>query len=108
MEDLTPEEAAEITTELAEIKRVLKSKLDQRGTESERVDRGHLQTLLPEAMWMFKTGERRKKVFTKDHIRAILAFCFDMHLPVNNTRRDDLLDALEMAIRNDEGSLEIT
>ena len=72
------------------------------------MDRGHLQTLLPEAMWMFKTGERRKKVFTKDHIRAILKFCFDMYLPVNNTRRDDLLDTLEMAIRNDKISLEIT
>ncbi|KAL7541497.1 hypothetical protein ACHAXR_010974 [Thalassiosira sp. AJA248-18] len=92
--DLTPEEATDITKELVEIKELLQARIEQQGTEEETIEK----SLLPEAMWMLRTGERRKKIFTKEHIRSILSFCFGVDFPRNNTRRDVLLAELEEQI----------
>ena len=68
--DLMPEEVKDTTKELGDIKELLCERTKQQATERERMD-GHdnnLVPLLPEAMWMLNTGERRKKVFTKEHM----------------------------------------
>eukprot|EP00986_Skeletonema_menzelii_P006646 scaffold2532_cov79-Skeletonema_menzelii.AAC.7 len=63
---------------------------------------GRLTELLPNAIWMFLNNERRKRLFTSDHIRSILLFCFDdASLARKNTvKRDELLSELERL--NDE------
>ena len=76
VDDLTPEEAKAISLDLAEIKGLIKERLRQQ-QELKR-----LQSLLPEAMWMYRMGERRKRVFTKDHIRSILLLQFGIDLPM--------------------------
>ena len=93
IEELTPEEANNITKELVEIKTLLRARVDQQEMERDKVERDKLQLLLPEALRMLRTGERRK-MFTKDHIRSILAFCCGVHLS-KRMSRDDLLAELE-------------
>jgi len=93
--DLTPEEANDIKKELVEIKHLLLARLKQQTNEKKHMDQDNLISLLPEAIWMLQTGERRKKVFTKDHIRSILSLCFGITYPRNNTKRDALLKELE-------------
>ena len=93
----------DLKTELIEIKNLLKEEAMQQNkakVELEEVE--GLTRLLPEAIWMFMNGERRKRLFTSDHIRSILKFCFDdddssSSLPrrASSTKRDDLLEELE-------------
>jgi DNA-binding response OmpR family regulator len=93
----------DLKTELMEIKNLLKEEAMQQNkakVELEEVE--GLTRLLPEAIWMFMNGERRKRLFTSDHIRSILKFCFDdddssSSLPrrASSTKRDDLLEELE-------------
>lgn len=97
IQDLSPEEMRDITTELVDIKEILQEKVQQLNTEDERIEHERLRKLLPEAIWMFKTGERRKKVFTMEHIRSILVFCFDICLP-KNVQRKDMLEELEKLV----------
>ncbi len=87
VENLTPEEANAIALDLAEIKGLIKERLGQQ-RETEK-----LQSLLPMAMWMLRMGERRKRVFTKEHIRSILLLQFGIDLPLkmNFTRWEDIL-----------------
>ena len=98
--DLMPEEVKDTTKELGDIKELLCERTKQQATERERMDDhdNNLVPLLPEAMWMLNTGDRRKKVFTKKHMRSILALCFGVAFPRNNTRRDVLLAELEKRI----------
>ena len=90
VDDLTPEEARAISLDLAEIKGLIKERLRQQ-QELKR-----LQSLLPEAMWMYRMGERRKRVFTKDHIRSILQLQFGIDLPMkmNNTSWAEMINFL--------------
>lgn len=92
----------DLKTELMEIKNLLKEEAMQQNkakVELEEVE--GLTRLLPEAIWMFMNGERRKRLFTSDHIRSILKFCFDddssfVSLPRKGiAKRDDLLAELE-------------
>ena len=90
----------DLKTELMEIKNLLKEEAMQQNkakVELEEVE--GLTRLLPEAIWMFMNGERRKRLFTSDHIRSILKFCFDddsSSLPRKGImKRDDLLEELE-------------
>jgi CheY-like chemotaxis protein len=90
----------DLKTELMEIKNLLKEETMQQNkakVELEEVE--GLTRLLPEAIWMFMNGERRKRLFTSDHIRSILKFCFDgdsSSLPKKGImKRDDLLEELE-------------
>lgn len=92
----------DLKTELTEIKNLLKEEAMQQNkakVELEEVE--GLTRLLPEAIWMFMNGERRKRLFTSDHIRSILKFCFDddssfVSLPRKGiAKRDDLLAELE-------------
>ena len=98
---LTPEQAREITNELIDIKKsIISSRTGSsssssssiggvsrigttfaRGTEEEVVFMyQHLQSLLPRALWMYRTGERRKRIFTRDHIYSILVLCYNMDI----------------------------
>ena len=86
IESLSPNEAAEISKELAEIKILL---------ESER-ERNNLESLLPEALWMYKTGQNRKRAFTKQHIRSILFYCFG--IDIQNVKKSVMVEELENQI----------
>lgn len=59
------------------------------------VDR--LNKLLPRALWMFLNNERRKEVFTSDHIRSLLRLHFDevTFAKKSTCKRDVLLAELE-------------
>jgi response regulator RpfG family c-di-GMP phosphodiesterase len=100
------QQVKDLTTELIEIKNLLKEEAQRQ--KSAKVERGEVERLaklLPEALWMFMNGERRKRLFTTDHIRSILIFCFDDAAAAALTRksivkRDNLLAELER--RNDE------
>jgi len=100
------QQVKDLTTELIEIKNLLKEEAQRQ--KSAKVERGEVERLaklLPEALWMFMNGERRKRLFTTDHIRSILIFCFDDAAAAALTRksivkRDTLLAELER--RNDE------
>ena len=92
----------DLKTELMEIKNLLKEEaMQQNKAKIELEEVEGLTRLLPEAIWMFMNGERRKRLFTSDHIRSILKFCFDSSsssssLPRKGiTKRDDLLEELE-------------
>ena len=96
----------DLTAELVEIKNLLKEEA-QRETniklEQEEMDR--LTKLLPNALWMFLNNDRRKnRLFTKDHIRSILLFCFNdaslVRWRKSTVTRDELLIELERL--NDE------
>lgn len=91
-EDLTPEQAAEITEELIEIKELLRARLEERRAGREDAD---LERILPEALWMVRTGERRKKVFTRDHIGSILRLRFGADTPKGSARRSEMLRELD-------------
>jgi len=98
---LTPEQAREITNELIDIKKSIISNRTgsssssssiggvgrigttfARGTEEQEVVfmYQHLQSLLPKALWMYRTGERRKRIFTRDHMYSILVLCYNMDI----------------------------
>ena len=95
-DDLTPEEAKAISLELAEIKRLIKSRLGlQQGMERTTKHREKMQSLLSEATWLLRMGERRKRVFTKEHIRSILLLRYGIDLPRNNASWEDLMNVLE-------------
>ena len=91
VDDLTPEEAKAIALDLAEIKGLIKERLGQKH-ETEK-----LQSLLPEALWMLRMGERRKRVFTKEHIRSILLLQFgiDLTMKMTSTSWEDMMNMLE-------------
>jgi len=95
IEELTPEEAKAIARELAEIKSLIKERLGQQDSERTIQERQKLQSLLAEANWLLRTGERRKRVLTKDHIRSVLLFEFGIELPRNNVSWDDAMNVLE-------------
>ena len=84
--DLTVEQAREIADDLVEIKELIRARWGGRrrgGTSMEEGNdllRDELRLLLPEAIWMYRTGERRKRVFTRDHIKSILSSCYDVDL----------------------------
>ena len=94
IECLTLEHAREITNELIEIKKSIIHRqtgssggdsrigtLFTRGTdEEEELMYQHYQSLLPQALWMYRTGERRKRIFTRDHIYSILVLCYNMEI----------------------------
>ncbi len=100
-----PQQIKDLTAELVEIKNLLKEEA-QRETniklEQEEMER--LTKLLPNALWMFLNNDRRKnRLFTKDHIRSILLFCFNDASLVRRksaVTRDELLIELERL--NDE------
>ena len=95
-DDLTPEEAKAISLELAEIKRLIKSRLGlQQGMERTTKHREKMQSLLSEATWLLRMGERRKRVFTKEHIRSILLLRYGMDLPRNNASWENMMNVLE-------------
>ena len=103
MYSASAQQIKDLTTELVEIKNLLKEEA-QRDTniklEQEEMER--LTKLLPNALWMFLNNDRRNRLFTKDHIRSILLFCFnDASLARKNTaKKDELLIELERL--NDE------
>jgi DNA-binding response OmpR family regulator len=87
--DLTAEQAREIADDLVEIKELIRAssrwggRRRRGGTSMEEGDdllRDELRHLLSEAIWMYRTGERRKRVFTRDHIKSILSSCYDVDL----------------------------
>jgi DNA-binding response OmpR family regulator len=97
------QQVKDLTTELIEIKNLLKEEAQrQTNAKAEQEEVGRLTKLLPEALWMFMNDERRKRLFTTDHIRSILIFCFDDTALARKSivKRDDLLAELER--RNDE------
>ena len=94
-DDLTPEEVADITKELVEVKKLLQQKGIKRQS---RAEHDKMQLLLPEALWMWRNGEERKRVFTKEHIRSILLCCFGIDIPVKNNSRDEMMNKLEEQI----------
>ena len=83
----------DLTTELIEIKNLLQGEAQRRNKVKK------LTKLLPEALSMYINGERRKRLFTTDHIRSILIFCFDdasfLAARKSIVKRDDLLAELE-------------
>ena len=94
-DDLTPEEIVEIKNELIEVKKLLQQrKINQQS----RAEQDQMEQLLPEALWMWRNGEERKRVFTKEHIRSILLCCFGIDIPVKNNSRDVMMDKLEEQI----------
>ena len=89
--NLTAEQAREIVDDLVEIKELIRASSQwggrrrRGGTTSmeeggDDLLRDKLRHLLPEAIWMYRTGERRKRVFTRDHIKSILSSCYDVDL----------------------------
>jgi DNA-binding response OmpR family regulator len=87
--DLTAEQAREIADDLVEIKELIRAssrwggRRRRGGTSMEEGNdllRDELRHLLTEAIWMYRTGERRKRVFTRDHIKSILSSCYDFDL----------------------------
>ncbi|KAL3815875.1 hypothetical protein ACHAXA_010265 [Cyclostephanos tholiformis] len=95
--DLTMEQAREITDDLVEIKELIKARMmSMEGGGNDSPPRERLLTLLPEATWMYRTGERRKRVFTRDHIKSILSTYYDVDVASKkNARWDDLWRELE-------------
>ena len=94
----------DLRMELIEIKNLLKEQ-EQRemDVKMQNEEMGRLSNLLPNALWMYMNGERRKRLFSVDHIRSILMFCFrDKSLLAKrrNVKRNDLLDELDRM--NDE------
>ena len=47
----------------------------------------HYQSLLPQALWMLRTGERRKRIFTREHIYSILVLCYNMEITSLTTNK---------------------
>ncbi|KAL3777059.1 hypothetical protein ACHAW5_006310 [Stephanodiscus triporus] len=80
--DLTTEQAREIADEFGEIKELIRARMGRlQETSTDGNDlKEKLRPLLPEAIWMFRTGERRKRVFTRDHIKSILSSCYGVDL----------------------------
>lgn len=99
---LTREESEDIAAELSEIKGLL---LDVKRKEDRARDRERLESLLPEAVSMFQKGERRRRMFTKDHIRSILALRFGVFRPRTNTIRTKLLAELEKKVADNPDDL---
>ena len=98
----------DLTTELIEIKNLLKEEAQrQTNVKVEQEEMGRLAKLLPNAIWMFMNDERRKRLFSSDHIRSILLFCFDYaSLARKSTaKRDDLLTELERKNEKDPDRL---
>eukprot|EP00984_Skeletonema_dohrnii_P012499 scaffold5078_cov127-Skeletonema_dohrnii-CCMP3373.AAC.2 len=98
----------DLTTELIEIKNFLKEEAQrQTNVKVEQEEMGRLAKLLPNALWMFMNDERRKRLFSSDHIRSILLFCFDdASLAKKSTaKRDDLLTELERKNEKDPDRL---
>ena len=94
-DDLTPEEIVEIKNELIEVKKLLQ----QKGIKQQsRAEHEKMEQLLPEALWMLRNGEERKRVFTKEHIRSIILCCFGVDIPVKNNSRDKMMTKLEEQI----------
>mmetsp|Transcript_14406 Transcript_14406/g.31016 ORF Transcript_14406/g.31016 Transcript_14406/m.31016 type:complete len:544 (+) Transcript_14406:89-1720(+) len=106
--DLTPEEVKDITKDLTEIRQALDARAKRMAIETQRKEDDDLVSLLPEAMWMLKNGERRNRVLTKAHIRSILALQFGVTFPRNdrNTKRDVLMAKLEEQIASHPEKLE--
>ena len=103
MYSASAQQIKDLTTELVEIKNLLKEEAQREiNIKVEQEVMGRLTELLPNAIWMFLNNERRKRLFTSDHIRSILLFCFDdASLARKNTvKRDELLSELERL--NDE------
>ncbi len=103
MYSASAQQIKDLTRELIEIKKLLKEEAQREinvKVEQEEIER--LTKLLPNALWMFMNNERRKRLFTSDHIRSILLFCFDdVSLARKSTaKRDELLTELERV--NDE------
>ena len=72
------QQVKDLIAELIEIKNLLKEEEFQKSKAKVEQDKiKNLTKLLPEALWMYLNGERRKRLFTSDHIRSILRFCFD-------------------------------
>jgi len=93
--DWTPEEVVEITKELVEVKKLLQ----RRGIKQQSsVEHEKMEQLLPEALWMLRNSEERKRVFTKEHIRSILLCCFGIDKPVKNNSRDEMMGKLKEQI----------
>jgi DNA-binding response OmpR family regulator len=104
MYSASAQQIKDLTAELVEIKNLLKEEA-QRETnikvEQEEMER--LTKLLPNALWMFLNNDRRNRLFTKDHIRSILLFCFNdasLARRKSTVTRDELLIELERL--NDE------
>ncbi|KAL9182222.1 hypothetical protein ACHAXT_012874 [Thalassiosira profunda] len=93
--DLAPEQAVDLTRDLVEVRKMLQAQVERRQAGKEMAERDRLRSLLPNALWMLKTGERRPRAFSKDHIRSILFFCYGAWFPKNNTTRKDVLEELE-------------
>jgi CheY-like chemotaxis protein len=102
IECLTPEQAREITNELIKIKKSIIRRqtgssggdsrigtLFTRSTEDEEEELlyQHYQTLLPQSLWMYRTGERRKRIFTREHIYSILVLCYNMEITSLTTNK---------------------
>jgi len=94
-DDLTPEEIADITKELIEVKKLLQQREIKQQSSAEYHE---MEQLLPEALWMLRNSEERKRVFTKEHIRSILLCCFGVDMPVKNNSRDKMMTKLEEQI----------
>ncbi len=102
--DLTTEHAREIANDLVEIKELIQARMTSMDGTS---NFGRLRSLLPEVMWMYRTGERRKRVFTRDHTRSILLCCYDVNVSFKkNVGWDVLLRELDgQCIDRPEGLL---
>lgn len=74
-EDATPE-GAEASREAAEAEKLLLGMVSAKRSARIRADGAALRAMLPAAEAMFEDGERRKRLFTRDHIRALLLFRF--------------------------------
>jgi hypothetical protein len=91
--DLTTEQFREIANDLIEIRRLIQAQMTSMEGANERE---RMRSLLPEAIWMYRTGERRKRVFTRDHIKSILSSCYDVDVTSKrNARWEVLLRELE-------------
>ncbi len=103
MYSASAQQIKDLTTELIEIKKLLKEEAQREiNVKVEQEERERLTKLLPNALWMFMNNERRKRLFTSDHIRSILLFCFDDESLARKStaKRDELLIELERV--NDE------
>ena len=108
MYSASAQQMKDLTTELIEIKNLLKEEAQrQTNVKVEQEEMGRLAKLLPNALWMFMNDERRKRLFSSDHIRYILLFCFDdASLARKSTaKRDDLLTELERKNEKDPDRL---
>ena len=92
-------EGAEASREAAaEAEKLLLGMVGAKRSARIRSDGAALREMLPEAEQMLEAGERRKRLFTRDHIRALLLYRFDRYT-TRRLGREKLLALLEDEMR---------